>query len=122
MNLKREFTTADLEKSNMSLNGRMYKKLDLKNKKYSLHVLKDNIYALDLFELLETQILTPCFIAKYVLNNKYQLSNDEEKINMEFILKYQPHITRLEMANALVEYDSDTDSFEDFDSFSRRVD
>ena len=83
--------------------------LDLKNKKYDLKTLKENIHTLDYNELLETQKLTPNFIAKYVINKK-----KGKNIFVDYIIKVQPHITRFEMVNALVDYDSDKDSFEEY--------
>lgn len=88
--------------------------LNLYENKYDLKILKENIYKLDFFDILKTQTLTPQFLAKYIMNKKYQITPQEEKINIDFVLLTQPHINRLDLVNELINYDSDDDSFEDF--------
>ena len=66
--------------------------LDLKNVKYDMETLKKNIYALCLFDILKTQVITVDFALKYILNKNYQLTKEEECITIEDVLKYQPHL------------------------------
>jgi hypothetical protein len=40
--------------------------LDLANKQYDMTVLKDNIYAHNLWDILKTQVLTKEFCVKYI--------------------------------------------------------
>ena len=89
-------------------------KINLYEKHYDLKILKENIYKLNFFDILKTQKLTTQFLAKYILNKKYQMTPEEEKINIEYVLLMQPHINRLDLVNELINYDSDDDSYEDF--------
>ena len=97
-------------------------KLDLKNVKYDYNVLKENIYALDFFEILDTQFLSTDFVVKYILNKKYQMTTEEEKINIEYVLNKQSHLKREDILCTIEKiynnYDSDNDSFIDFNSYS----
>ena len=54
--------------------------LDLYNKQYDMQTLKENIYAHNIWDILKTQCLTKEFCVKYILNKKYQLTEEEEKI------------------------------------------
>ena len=89
-------------------------KINLYERQYELKILKENIYKLNFFDILKTQKLTPQFLAKYILNKKYQMTPEEEKISIEYVLSVQPHINRLDLVNELINYDSDDDSYEDF--------
>jgi hypothetical protein len=66
--------------------------LDLRNNKYELEVLKEHIYSIDLFEILKTQIIDEEFAVNYILNKVFQLTKEEENINLTDIMKYQPHL------------------------------
>jgi hypothetical protein len=77
--------------------------LDLYNNKYDRKTLKDNIYAVSLIDILKTQKLTAEFCVKYILNTDFQLSNEDQKIDMEFVIETQPHISRIEFVIAQVE-------------------
>ena len=68
--------------------------LDLKNDKYSMDVLRENIYATGLIEILQTQTITEDFAVNYILNERFQLSDDEEKISIDNVLKLQPHLKK----------------------------
>ncbi len=94
--------------------------LDLYNKKYSREELKQNIYAVKLRDIIITQTLDVSFIVKYILNPKYQFTEDDEKINIEMVLQFQPHINREVLNTALYLYNSDDDSVEDFESVSNK--
>jgi len=93
--------------------------LDLYNKKYKRNILKDNIYAVKLTDILKTQQIDVKFVVRYILNKKYQLHKDDN-ITAPIVLKYQKHITYEELQKALIEYESDDDSIEDFESFSKK--
>jgi tellurite resistance protein len=94
--------------------------LDLYNNKYNRKTLKENIYAVKLIDILKTQILDITFIVCYILSDLYQLSDDDKKINIDMVLKYQPHIQREQLNAALIVYNSDDDSIEDFQSYMER--
>ena len=94
--------------------------LDLQNIKYDYHTLKENIYDINLLDILKTQYITADFALKYILNKNYQLSREEEQITVIDVLKYQPHLLK---TNLLVDYKygiKKIDSFEDFETFSNR--
>jgi len=93
--------------------------LDLYNKKYDRKILKKNIYALKLIDILKTQTIDVTFAVRYILNKKYQL-NDDDNLTAPDVLKYQPHITYEDLQNALSEYESDDDSLDDFETVSNR--
>ena len=94
--------------------------LNLYNNKYSRQILKEHIYALKFIDILKTQTLEITFIVRYILNDLYQLDEEDKSIDIDLVLKYQSHIQREELINALEYYDSDEDSVEDFQSFSER--
>jgi hypothetical protein len=93
--------------------------LDLYNKQYDRKTLKEHIYDVKLIDILKTQKIDVTFAVRYILNTKYQLHEDDNII-APMIIKYQPHITYQELQNALVNYDSDDDSVEDFDSVASK--
>ena len=94
--------------------------MDLNKNKYSLKTLKENIYLLNLVDILRTQRLTPRFAVHYILNNIYQLKKEEQEITMEDVIKYQPHITITSLINEQLLYESDADSLEDFEEISKK--
>jgi hypothetical protein len=94
--------------------------LDLYNNKYNRQTLKDNIYAVKLLDILKTQTLDASFVVRYILNNKYQFTKEDEKITNETVLKYQPHLTLSQLIFAINAYDDDDDSVDDFETVSRR--
>lgn len=71
--------------------------LDLHNVKYDIDTLKKNIYAISLIDILKTQIITEDFAVNYLLNEKYQLTREEELITIDDIIKYQPHLSETEL-------------------------
>jgi len=90
--------------------------LDLYNQKYDRQTLKKNIYAVSLLDILKTQKIDASFAVCYILNNIYQLTKEEEKITMDTVLHYQPHIKKFELVNEMIMYDSGCDSIEDFET------
>ena len=59
------------------------------------------------------------FAVRYILNEKYQLHEDDN-ITAPMVLQYQPHITYQELQNELMNYESDDDSIEDFETVSNK--
>jgi len=94
--------------------------LDLYNKQYSRETLKKYIYSVRLVDLLKTQKLDITFIVRYILNSKYQLNEVDEYINVDMVLMYQKHIHRNQLREAMMEYISDDDSVEDFETVSKK--
>ena len=94
--------------------------LDLYNNKYDRKTLKEHIYATNLIDILKTQTLDISFIARYILNGVYQLTDEDKSIDVDTVLKFQPHIQREELIPALEDYNSDDDSVDDFETFSER--
>jgi len=94
--------------------------LDLYNKQYSRETLKKYIYSVRLVDLLKTQKLDITFIVRYILNSKYQLNEVDEYINVDTVLMYQKHIDIKQLREAMIEYISDDDSIEDFETVSKK--
>ena len=94
--------------------------LDLYNNKYDRKILKENIYAVKLMDILKTQTLDISFIVRYILSDLYQLHEEDMRITIEDVIKYQPHINRQKLEKELIDYDSDNDSVEDFQTYSER--
>lgn len=94
--------------------------LDLYNNKYDRKTLKENIYSLKLIDILKTQILDITFIVRYILSDLYQFTDEDRSIDVDLVLKYQPHIQREKIMYELKVYNSDDDSVEDFQTFSER--
>jgi hypothetical protein len=94
--------------------------LDLYNNKYDRNTLKEHIYASNLIDILKTQILDITFIARYILNDIYQLTEEDMCIDIDTVLKFQPHIQREQLIAALKNYNSDDDSVEDFQLYSEK--
>jgi hypothetical protein len=94
--------------------------IDLYNNKYDRETLKNNIYALNLIDIVKTQHLDYTFVSRYILNKKYQFSNDEKNINIYFVLEWQPHLHIDVLLKELNDYDNDDDSVTDFQTFSEK--
>lgn len=94
--------------------------LDLYDKKYDLETLKQHIYLLRLVDIVKTQTLTSEFIVKYILNPKYQLLPEEEKISIPFILEHQRQLTKNSLFRAMVSVEHEDDSLDDFEVYSNK--
>ena len=94
--------------------------LDLYNKKYNRETLKNHIYEVKMIDVLKTQTLDIKFVVSYILSDLYQIHIDDMNISVDDIIKYQPHINKIELETALVNYNSDEDSIEDFETCSKR--
>ena len=95
--------------------------LDLYNNKYDRQTLKDNIYAVKLIDVLKTQNIDVTFAVRYLLNDKYYLDDNDEKITSNMVLFYQPHITQRDLFNEILRYDSDDDSIDNFETVSNKI-
>ena len=102
------------------------RKDDLYNNQYSYEILKSNIYAVSLLDILKTQKLNADFCVKYILNPDFQLTEIDQKITIEHVKKLQPHISEEEFIEAQMRVNNKLkrreriDSFEDFESFANR--
>ena len=94
--------------------------LDLNNKKYDRQNLKDNIYAIDFFDLLRTQKIDATFAVRYLLNKKYDLEDKYKILTPEIIGRLQPHIKIEDLRNEILNYESDDDSVTDFETVSNK--
>jgi propanediol dehydratase large subunit len=94
--------------------------LDLYNKRYSREILKKYIYSVKLIDILKSQKLDVTFIVRYILNPKYQLNEIDEYINIDTVLMYQTHIDKNKLRETIVNYSSDDDSVEDFETISKK--
>ncbi len=94
--------------------------LDLYNNQYDMQTLKEHIFAVSLWDILRTQIVSKEFCVKYILNKNYQISKEEEEIRFQDVLQLQPHIEKRDLLVCIVNYSPDDDSFEDFESFANR--
>ena len=94
--------------------------LDLYNNKYDRETLKQYIYAVKLIDIIKTQTIDVKFAVRYILNEKYQLHEDDN-ITAPMVLQYQPHITYQELQNELMNYESDDDSINlDFEDYANK--
>ena len=94
--------------------------IDLYNNKYDRQTLKDNIYAVKLIDILKTQNIDVTFTVRYILNKNYQFHEEDEKITTYDVLFYQPHITKNSLIKEMLNYDSDDDSIDDFETVANR--
>jgi len=90
---------------------------DLFTNTYGLDVLKNNIYAVSLRNILKTQILTADFCAKYILNPNFQLLPDDETLTLDDVLRLQPHILDKDLINSLVNVEKKRRNREKIGSF-----
>lgn len=66
--------------------------LDLQNNQYSMDILRENIYAIQLLDILKTQTIDEQFAVDFILNKKYQFTHMEEAITINDVLLYQTHM------------------------------
>jgi hypothetical protein len=91
--------------------------LDLDNKQYSMIELRNNIYMVGLFHILRTQKLTEEFVINYVLNKKFQMTDDEEKITVQYVLEMQPHLDIDKLSQLFIVGPTD-DDFPNFEKYA----
>jgi len=78
---------------------------DLCNEIYSINVLKKNIYNLNKKVVLSTQILTPQFCIKFILDTAIDSGSEISGVyTKEHILRKQQHITSEEFDKCYMEY------------------
>ncbi len=81
---------------------------DLYRNKYDIQTLEDNIDFLTIKSLLHTQTLTPMFCVKYIIETDDYLCGDKEEfIDMYYFLNCQPHISKDDIFDAIIEYYKD---------------
>ena len=94
--------------------------LDLYNNKYSRAQLKDYIFAVAMIDILKTQDLDCSFCVRYILNENYHFLSEDDNINIDDVVKYQPYISKTQLLLGLANYKRADDSVEDFESFALR--
>ena len=100
--------------------------VDLYKNKYDYETLKTNIYAVSLTDIIKTQFLNADFCIKYILNEEFQISDEDKLININMVSKYQPHITEQEFVDAISKATNKLskgrriDSVEDFEMYMNR--
>jgi hypothetical protein len=94
--------------------------LDLYEKQYDRQTLKDNIYAIDFFDVLRTQKIDVTFAVRYLLNKKYDLDDKYKIITPGLVVRLQPHIKIEDLRYEILNYDSDDDSVTDFETVSNK--
>lgn len=72
---------------NMTLTDR-----DLRNKKYTLDELRMNATQLSISTLLKWQTLDADFCKEYILNEEYQSVEEQYMVDINYVLKMQPHL------------------------------
>ena len=73
----------------------------LLNEEYDMEILKHNINKLDLFTVMNTQILTAEFCIDVILNEEYQITSEEKTIDIYDILNRQPHIKKEDLIKVM---------------------
>jgi len=68
--------------------------------KYSIDILEKNIDNLSITRILRTQIITPEFCIKYILNEDYASCVEETYICDIDVLHNQPHIKQSDLCDA----------------------
>ena len=68
--------------------------IDLYFVQYDMETLARHINSLNLLKIVRLQKLTVKFIKDYILNPEYQITSEEQYINIDFVLQYQKHISR----------------------------
>ena len=76
---------------------------DLYKNLYPREVLKANIYAVSLLDILKTQKLDADFCVKYILNSDFQLSDEDQQITVETVKEFQPHVLRDDLIRAQID-------------------
>ena len=74
--------------------------IDLYSVQYDMDTLARNINSLNLLKIVRLQKLTIQFIHDYILNPDYQVTPEEQYINIDFVLQYQKHISRDDLLSA----------------------
>lgn len=77
-------------------------KYDLYKNHYDMEVLEYNMLRRNIrqWDVMITQDLTPEFCVKYLLDEKYSISDKERYICNVTVLNWQPHISEKELSEA----------------------
>lgn len=86
--------------------------LDLDGKQYDMKTLKQYIYSLCFFKILQTQKIDADFARNYILNPDYQITPDEEKITVNYLLEMQPHLKLKDLMCSYKKYDQEAPIFD----------
>ena len=70
---------------------------DLRKKQYPLHILTQNVDYVSVSALVRWQQLDADFCKKFILNEEYQSVEEQYKIDVQYVLKYQPHLSYNEL-------------------------
>ena len=89
---------------------------DLSKNKYDRETLKKYIYLFNLLDILKTQYLDYTFVVRYILNIKYQFTEEEQLITIDDVLRYQPHLNKEILEKEYLIYMDDDDSVLGFDN------
>ena len=82
---------------------------DLYKNLYNYETLKEHVYVVSLLDIVKSQKLSAEFCVKYILNENFQFTKEEQSITVDTVLTYQPHITLLDLvttrnrSNSIVE-------------------
>lgn len=67
---------------------------DLETQQYSIEILEENEPYLSVSTLVNTQVLTAEFCKKYILNEARMSAEEWYDIDIEYVLRRQPHLKR----------------------------
>ena len=104
----------------------MFTKEDLYKNQYDYETLKTNIYAVSLIDILKTQKLNADFCVKYILNDEFQLLDEDKCITINTITQYQPHIKEEDLVVSLLKATNKLsigkriDSLDDFETYMNK--
>ena len=71
---------------------KIIKNTDLYQNNYDIQTLIDNISSLSLITILRTQYLTYDFCINYLLNEKYQIIEEEKYLDIFDVCSHQTHL------------------------------
>ena len=54
------------------------------------------------------------------MNKNYQMDKIDETIRINDVVRFQPHILKSDLLVGIINYSTDDDSYEDFDSYTNR--
>jgi len=78
---------------------------DIAKNKYSIEELEKNISPLSMTMLVNYQILTADFCAKYILDeDNMDCYEERDRLDYWYVLRKQPHITREELLESMKKY------------------
>ena len=78
---------------------------DIEKNKYSIEELEKNIRPLSMTMLVNYQILTADFCAKYILDEaNMDCYEERDRLDYWYVLRKQPHISREEMLKSMKKY------------------